>query len=92
MELTNFCQSCGMPLDNAEILGTEKDGSRSQEYCKYCYQNGVFATADLTLEEMTSIVVSEMRKRNIDEKVISMAVNNLPQLKRWKTATVQSQV
>jgi len=31
-----FCQSCGMPL-NPEVLGTEKDGSKNEEYCTYCY-------------------------------------------------------
>ncbi len=27
-----FCQSCGMPL-SPEVLGTEKDGSKNEEYC-----------------------------------------------------------
>ena len=34
-----FCQSCGMPL-NPEVLGTEKDGSKNEEYCTYCYADG----------------------------------------------------
>ncbi|MBS7391063.1 MAG: hypothetical protein KIG51_03075, partial [Fibrobacter sp.] len=29
---TRFCQSCGMPLTN-EILGTNADGSKNEEYC-----------------------------------------------------------
>jgi len=90
MENTNFCQSCSMPLDNAEMLGSEKDGSKSQEYCKYCYQDGAFIAPAMSLKEMTSVVISEMRKRNIDQKVIDMAVNSLPHLKRWATVTAQS--
>ena len=28
-----FCQSCAMPLQRPEDLGTNADGSRSEEYC-----------------------------------------------------------
>ena len=80
-----FCQSCSMPLDNAAILGTEKDGTPSHEYCSYCYQNGAFVAPDMTLPEMTTIVKREMEKRNIDTGTIAMAVSSLPHLKRWKS-------
>ena len=33
-----FCQSCGMPL-SPEVLGTNADGSKNEEYCIYCYKN-----------------------------------------------------
>ena len=36
-----FCQSCGMPLTN-EILGTNADGSKNEDYCIYCYKDGKF--------------------------------------------------
>ena len=29
-----FCQSCGMPLTN-DVLGTNADGSKNEEYCMY---------------------------------------------------------
>ena len=45
-----FCQSCGMPL-NPEVLGTEKDGSKNEEYCTYCYADGHF-TVECTMDEM----------------------------------------
>ena len=45
-----FCQSCGMPLTN-EILGTNADGTKNEEYCIYCYKDGAF-TDNLTMEEM----------------------------------------
>jgi radical SAM superfamily enzyme len=85
MENKNFCQSCSMPLDNPELLGTEKDGSKSHEYCKYCYQNGSFINPNMSLKEMTSLVINQMEKRNIDSKIIDMAVSSLPNLKRWRT-------
>lgn len=37
-----ICQSCGMPIKNNSQLGTNKDGSTSQDYCKYCYIDGKF--------------------------------------------------
>ena len=45
-----FCQSCGMPMSD-EHFASEKDGSKSEDYCKYCYLDGEF-TSDITMEEM----------------------------------------
>ena len=45
-----FCQSCGMPLTD-EILGTNADGSKNEDYCMYCYKDGKFLQ-DCTMEEM----------------------------------------
>ncbi len=84
MKDMTFCQSCSMPLDNPAMAGTEKDGAPSKEYCKYCYQNGVFTTPEMTLEEMRTIVTREMEKQHIGKDTISLAVNSLPGLKRWK--------
>ena len=47
-----FCQSCAMPVQKNEDNGTEKDGSRSDEYCCYCYQGGQFVDPGSSLEEM----------------------------------------
>ncbi len=88
MEHENFCQSCNMPLDNAELLGTEIDGSKSQEYCKYCYQHGAFTNPGMALKEMTSVVITQMEKMNFDSKAIDMVVSSLPNLKRWRSKTV----
>ena len=73
-----------MPIENPELKGTEKDGSLSDEYCVYCYQNGTFANSELTLSEMKTIVKTQMEKRNIDPILIQMALKNLPYLKRWR--------
>ena len=36
-----FCQCCGMPMgDTNELYGTNADGSKNEEYCKYCFENG----------------------------------------------------
>lgn len=84
MENKTFCQSCNMPLDKPELLGTEKDGSPSKEYCTYCYQNGTFINAGMTLDEMKTFVKGIMEKMNMDTALINMTLSNLPNLKRWK--------
>ena len=83
MEIKNLCQSCSMPLDDPMLLGTEKDGSKSHEYCTYCYQDGVFINPDMTLEGMRLVVKTQMEKRKIDPAIINMAIGTLPKLKRW---------
>ncbi len=31
-----ICQSCGMPMSNAEEFGSNADRSKNWEYCVYC--------------------------------------------------------
>jgi radical SAM superfamily enzyme len=88
MESKLFCQSCSMPLDNPALRGTEKDGSKSVEYCSYCYQNGSFINPDMTLEEMKTLVKEQMEKMKIDTGIINLALGSLPHLKRWKSSAV----
>ncbi len=84
MENKKFCQSCSMPLDQPELIGTERDGSKSKEYCTYCYQNGTFRNPNMTLNEMKKLVKEQMEKRKMDASIINRAVNSLPNLKRWR--------
>lgn len=45
-----YCQSCGMPMGQTDALyGTEADGSKSGDYCHYCYAEGAF-TVDCTMK------------------------------------------
>ncbi len=84
MEPRNFCQSCAMPIDNPADCGSEADGSKSDRYCRYCYQDGKFIRPDMTLDEMKDIVITQMQKRNLPGSVIQQALNMLPNLKRWR--------
>ena len=84
MESKLFCQSCTMPIDNIVDRGTEKDGSKSNEYCKYCYQNGALVNPKMTFEEMKSLVVTQMKKMNLSPAIIEKSVKSLPYLKRWR--------
>ncbi len=88
MQPATFCQSCSMPIDDTGMRGTEKDGSLSREYCKYCYVNGTFTEPDMTIHEMTDLVKTQMERRNIPAATIQLAVDSLPYLKRWRKKTI----
>jgi hypothetical protein len=88
MESKRICQSCSIPLNSPELLGTEKDGSPKKYYCKYCYENGQFTSPHITFEEMKIRVRDQMRKMKMDEEAIDIAVESLPNLKRWRKVVV----
>ena len=90
METKLFCQSCTMPIDNIADRGTEKDAGKSDEYCRYCYQNGALVNSKMTFEEMKSRVITQMKKMNLSPAIIDKSVKNLPYLKRWRN--VQSMI
>ena len=64
-----ICQCCAMPIDES-TFGTEADGSKTQDYCLYCYKNGHFNKDSKV-------------KYTIDEARATMK-EFFPQLKRWK--------
>lgn len=59
---TPFCQSCGMPLTDESLLGTEKDGAKAHDYCIYCYKDGAF-TSDCTMEQMIDFCVPVLTRQ-----------------------------
>jgi hypothetical protein len=68
-----------------EHYGTETDGSKSKDYCKYCYENGVF-TAECTMQEMIDFCVQPMVENvpGMTEAQARAIMNeHFPQLKRW---------
>jgi len=84
MESKYVCQSCTMPIDMDAKKGTEKNGSLSNNYCRYCYRDGDFTNPQITLEEMKTNIISQMQKQHIPDDVIFSSVTLLPSLKRWK--------
>lgn len=79
-----------MPLTDESLLGTEKDGSKNQEYCKFCYQQGAFTNPGITLDEMQNLVKEKMEEMHIDTSVNEKIVDGLPYLKRWKQTGITS--
>lgn len=82
-----YCQSCGMPMgETDELYGTEQNGSKSNDYCSYCYENGAF-TFNGSLDEMIEICIPPMVESNPDmtpEKAREMMWQFMPTLKRWQ--------
>ncbi len=81
-----ICQSCAMPLNVDTNKGTNKDGSLSEEYCKYCFLNGEFTNPKLTLEEqINKLIAMSNGKMGLSLKQAKeMAEKVIPKLKRWK--------
>ena len=82
-----YCQSCGMPMGQTdELYGTEADGTKSRDYCKYCYENGAF-TAQCTMEEMIDFCVQPMIENvsgMTEAGAREMMQAQFPLLKRWQ--------
>lgn len=82
-----FCQSCGMPMGEAdELYGKNADGSRNEDYCSYCFENGNF-TFHGTMEEMIEVCVPHMTSANhgmSEEQAREGMLAWFPTLKRWK--------
>jgi hypothetical protein len=79
----HFCQSCSMPMGTPELFGTEKDGSKNSDYCKYCYADGAFINPNMTLDEMKGFMMKFMEKEKLPEDIVGVAISRLPFLKRW---------
>ncbi len=86
MDTKKRCQSCGMAVTEG-YYGTEIDGvTTSDEYCKFCYQNGVFTQADLSMEDMIELSIHNMTEdlRIPLERASTLARTTIPLLKRWQ--------
>lgn len=86
-----ICQSCGMKLEKDSDKGTEQDGSKSEEYCTYCYHDGAF-TQDITVEEQVQQNLGSLDEWNNEngsafssQEAKEMLMEFLPTLKRWNT-------
>ena len=78
-----------MPL-TPEVLGTNADGSKNEEYCIYCYKDGKFLQ-DCTMDEMIehcAQFVDEVNKGLpqpiTKEEYIGQMKMYFPRLKRWR--------
>ena len=84
-----YCQSCAMPMgQTSEMYGTEKNGSKSTDYCKYCYHDGKFIK-DETMDEMIKSCIPHVISANKDmtEKTARAMMDEIfPILKRWRNS------
>ena len=78
-----ICQCCGMPLEDG-ITSREPDGSYNEDYCKWCYTDGVFAYQDK--ETLLDFLLAHMpNPENLGEAERRAQYDAyLSQLKHWK--------
>ena len=81
-----FCQSCAMPFYRPEDHGTEPDGTRSGDYCNYCYDDGVFLQDYANSDELVAACAPMMAESchiSVEQAEDCMSAL-LPNLKRWR--------
>lgn len=80
-----ICQSCSMPIEKEEIIGTNADGSKNNDYCIYCFKDGKFTDNLTTLEEYTEYSMQFAEQAGMTkEEMREHCKKVLPTLKRWK--------
>jgi len=79
-----------MPLANEDVRGANSDGSKSDDYCLHCYDDGMF-TKDITMGEMIELNLTYLDEWNKDSGrnlTVDEAREELkqfyPTLKRWQ--------
>jgi len=74
-----------MPLkQDPEGGGTNVDGSKSEMYCSFCYDKGMFVNADWTVEQMQDFVQDKLVEMKFPRFVARLFTRQLPKLERWK--------
>ena len=85
MSQLEICQSCSMPLRMDADRGTNADGSKNKEYCRFCFKDGKFTDEGITMEQKIEQMVGIAKQMNIPEdNARELARNTLPKLKRWQ--------
>ena len=81
-----YCQCCSMPIPDESLHGTEADGSPSDHYCKWCYQEGDFTAKGVDMDEFIEATAQmEADAMGISrEEAVSLMATLLPHLDRWK--------
>lgn len=81
-----ICQSCGMPMLDDDMFGTNADGTFNDEYCKYCYTAGAFVMPDATLNDMIEECLPHMVEQGMEaDDARKLLEEALPMLKRWQS-------
>lgn len=88
MAKTNLCQSCGMPLKGSSDFGTEKNGTPSEKFCQYCYQDGEWVQSDLSFDEFYAYSLKRFQESDMN-RIEKFFLNKmytkkfLKKLERW---------
>lgn len=86
MSETNFCQSCGMPFAGEETRGTNRDQSKSGQYCAYCYKDGEFLSSYESIAGYCMAHPENWGEELTPEQAKVQIEAFLSTLKRWRNA------
>ena len=87
MEKTyKFCQSCGMPMKKDPAGGgTNADGTKSEMYCSFCFQNGKFTSPEIdTPEKMQTLCIGKLKEMHFPGFIAWLLTRSIPKLERWR--------
>lgn len=81
---TLFCQCCGMPLSEDDMISREPDGAINEDYCKWCYSDGTFAypSKESLIDFLAAHIPNPGQTPDADRRKMFDA--QLSQLKHWK--------
>jgi len=78
-----YCQSCHMLIVKEDDKGTNADGSKSEDYCVYCFVNGEFEGYQTVEEAIADSVNFAEHAGMTKNEMLEYAKENYPKLKRW---------
>ena len=64
--------------------GTNADGTKSQMYCSYCYENGLFKQPDWTAGQMQEFAKGKLKEMGFPGFLAGFFTMGIPHLARWK--------
>jgi transcriptional regulator with XRE-family HTH domain len=76
-----ICQVCGSPLDDADNYSREADGTLNEQYCKWCYIDGVHQYHDP--EELIAYVIQQWNW-GTPEQMSEFLRKQLSELEYWR--------
>ena len=67
-------------------LGTNADGTNTEEFCSFCFRNGEFTNPHQTMEEMVQSSIENMTTdlKMPLEQAANLANSFIPTLRRWQ--------
>lgn len=79
----HICQCCGMPLDDDDLISHNRDGSRNDDYCKWCYADGTYTYHNM--DDLLEVCVQNMvGEQCTEEQARAYMQSLLPTLDYWK--------
>ncbi|MFD2518913.1 zinc ribbon domain-containing protein [Salinimicrobium flavum] len=83
-----ICQSCGFPFSE-EFRGTNRDHTKSMDFCISCFKNGEYTDHHLTMHELERRLLEMAHEHNeISLEEAQQIIKRLPNLKRWKMTNI----